>query len=316
AVGVLRRAGHNDVITISPACSTVLRSTNCSRNSNSRRGSQTQSRMISPALASILRSGRAEFNTRFAAARHVHPDLDAGAFSTFLQTAVDDLVRALDRVRPDRVAEVTMAAYDAALELVSQKLAGPGSRLGPVEEGWRRVLPASAALVATAPARLIAAVCNAVHQLAAIPEARPTQWIDIMETLAPQCADADSFLKLGQAAAWRAGLAHFRAGALAAAEGLPEKLALAALGARPGISWAQLRERLQTDPWFDPAMETAVEKKAGQALRVVAQPGSFRGYGGLFVEPPRVASAGPDFLARSDNACWLLTADVFRSEER
>jgi hypothetical protein len=47
--------------------------------------------MISPALASILRSGRADFNARFAAARHLHPNLDACAFSEFLQTAVDEL---------------------------------------------------------------------------------------------------------------------------------------------------------------------------------------------------------------------------------
>ena len=96
--------------------------------------------MISPALASILRSGRAEFNARFAAARHVHPDLDAAAFSEFLQTAVDDLVRAVDSVRPDRVADVTMAAYDSALELVSQKLAGPGSRLLIFSTIWESVM--------------------------------------------------------------------------------------------------------------------------------------------------------------------------------
>jgi len=39
--------------------------------------------MIHPALASTFRSGRAEFNARFAAARHVHPDVDAAAFSDF-----------------------------------------------------------------------------------------------------------------------------------------------------------------------------------------------------------------------------------------
>ena len=61
------------------------------------------------------------------------------------------------------------------------------------------------------------------------------------------------------------------------------------------------------DAWFDPAAAT----KEGPAIRLVAQAGSFRGFGGLFVEPPVVASSGEHFLARSDNECWLLTADVF-----
>jgi hypothetical protein len=44
---------------------------------------------------------------------------------------------------------------------------------------------------------------------------------------------------------------------------------------------------------------------------MVAQAGSFRGFGGLFVEPPLVVSSGEHFLARSNGDCWLLTADVF-----
>jgi hypothetical protein len=43
----------------------------------------------------------------------------------------------------------------------------------------------------------------------------------------------------------------------------------------------------------------------------MAQAGAFRGFGGLFVEPPRVALAKDHFLVRSGPECWLLTADVF-----
>jgi hypothetical protein len=44
---------------------------------------------------------------------------------------------------------------------------------------------------------------------------------------------------------------------------------------------------------------------------VVARAGAFRGFGGLFVEPPVVAAAGEHFLVRSGGDCWLLTADAF-----
>ena len=263
--------------------------------------------MVSAALASILRSGRVDFNARFAAVRRIHPDLKAEAFAEFLRTAGDDLVQAVEKVRADRLGEVTMEAYDAALELVGQNLAGPGARLTAVEDGWRRILPKVASLVAAAPGRLIPAVCNAVHQLASTPEARPTQWIEIMEQLGPQCADADVFLRLGQVAAWRAGLAHFREGAIAAGDALPESLALAALGAKSPSTWTDVRTRLLGNPWYDPA-STA---KNSSAIRMVAQAGWFRGFGGLFVEPPLVVSSGEHFLARSNGDCWLLTADVF-----
>ena len=182
-----------------------------------------------------------------------------------------------------------------------------GSRLVVVEEGWRRILPKIAPLVATAPYRLIPAVCNAIHQLASTPDAHPTLWIEVMEKLGRRCADADTFLKLGQVSAWRAGLAHFRQGAIAAADDLPEVLALAALGAKSDSTWAKVRAQLLANPWLDPASAA----KESPVIRVVAQVGSFRGYGGLFVEPPLVVSTGEHFLVRSNSECWLLMADVF-----
>ena len=267
--------------------------------------------MVSAALASILRSGRSDFNARFIAARRIYPALQPDVFTEFLRTAVDDLVSAVGTVAPERAGEVTIAAYDAALELVGQKLAGQepnsGSRLQLVDEGWRRVLPTIAHIVATSPARVISAVCNAIHQLASASGVRPKEWIEIMEKLGPQCGDADMFLKLGQVAAWKAGFAHFRQGAIIAGDGLPEALALAALGAKSGSTWVDVRARLLSNPWFDPA--GAAEESS--AIRVVAQVGSYRGFGGLFIEPPLVVATGEYFLARSNNECWLLTADLF-----
>jgi hypothetical protein len=154
--------------------------------------------------------------------------------------------------------------------------------------------------VADAPERVLAALGNALHQIATTPGARPAEWTAAMAALAPRCADVGTFLALGQVAAWRAGMAHFRAGALAAADTLPPVLALAAVGSS-GNDWAAVRARLAADPWFDPGGSSS------PGLRIVARAGAFRGFGGLFVEPP----AGDHFLVRSGEECWLLTADAF-----
>jgi hypothetical protein len=119
----------------------------------------------------------------------------------------------------------------------------------------------------------------------------------------------ETFLKLGQVAAWRSGLAHFRNGAIAAADTLPEALALAAVGAPAKTGWLVERENLRRNPWRDPAKKA----QSSGALGIVAEAGAFRGFGGLFVEPPEVASCDDGFLARSGSDYWLLTADLFGS---
>ncbi len=260
--------------------------------------------MLSESFASVLRSGRDHFNAEFKSARHKHPELDGDAFSSFLATSVDPLIQAVARCRPERVADTALAAYEVALELVGLRLSGPRARTPLLDHGWRRVLPAAAALVAESPLRLLSALSNALHQLAAWPDANHEAWISSMAALAPHAPNGDVLLGLGQLCAWRAGLAHYRNGALAVADSLPAELVLAALGAAAGSDWARVRQGLHESPWFDPSAATS-------GVRCVGAVGGFRGFGGPFAVPPRVVCAGEHFFVLSGDDTWLLSADVF-----
>jgi hypothetical protein len=202
-------------------------------------------------------------------------------------------------------------AYDVAIELMGQGLVGSAAKQSAIEKGWQHLLPAASLWVSEDPGRVIAAVCNGLHNLANSPGARTVQWMDDMVKLAGLCGSVDEFLKCGQVAGWRAGLAHFRSGALRAADTLPESLAKAASGAPPSVAWTVVRERLGNDPWFNPEDAAEAGSDTGGRLRVVLRAGAFRGFGGLFPEPPTVTHVGENFLVSSGGGCWLLAADVF-----
>lgn len=259
---------------------------------------------LSDTTAQVLRSARSELNARFAAARHVRPALDAEAFAAFVRDLLDPLVVAVEAVRPDAAADIVLRGYDLGLELVGQGVVGARSRSGAVERAWAEAAPAAAHLVAAAPDAVLAALSNAAHRIAGTPGARPGDWVDAVAAVAPRCDDVDTLLRVGQVAAWRAGMAHLRRGALAAADALPEGMALALVGADGG-DWTAVRTRLTGDPWFDPAAS------GPQGPRVAASAGAFRGFGGLFGEPPTVSVARSDVLVRSGDHHWLLTADAF-----
>lgn len=260
--------------------------------------------MLSEAFVSVLRSGRADFNAQFVAARRQLPELDAEVFKSFLQTTVDPWVAATHATRSDRVAAVAMAAYEVALEIVGLRLAGPGSRSRSVDAALRRVLPAAAAVCADEPLEAMSSIANAAHQLESTPSARVGAWVERMERLSPRARDLPELLRLGQLLAWHAGLAHYRGGALAVADALPEDLVLSALDAPPGASWATERARLAADPWYVPGRRTG-------GPEVVHVAGAFRGLGGLFIEPPRLAWSDGALLVRSGSDAWVLAADAF-----
>jgi hypothetical protein len=260
--------------------------------------------MVSEPLAFVLRSGRDALNAQFAAARRQYPELDQDRFREFLASTVDGFAIATHAACPDRLPDVVMAAYELGLELVGKRLVGASSGPAVIETGWRTLAAAATPLLAAEPRRVLAALSNALHQLAVTPGARPEAWIRDLAALAPRCPDVASLLAVGQIRAWMAGLAHYRASALAVGDRLPEALALAAVGASG--SWSTLRARLAGDPWFVPSID-----RGHAADTLVHGVGAFRGFGGVFRAPPRIALHQGQLVVSSADEAWLLAVDAF-----
>lgn len=259
---------------------------------------------VSEPLAFVLRSGRDAFNAQFTAARRSYPELDPDRFREFLATTVDAVARATHAGHPDRLPDVVMAAYELGLELVGKRLVGASSGSAAIETGWRTLAAAATPLVAAEPRRVLTAISNALHQLAVTPGARPEEWIRDLAALAPRCPDVASLLAVGQIRAWMAGLAHYRKGALEVADRLPEPLVLAVVGGSG--PWSALRARFDADPWFVPSPDHAPAARA--RVRGI---GAFRGFGGPFRAPPRIALHHELLVVSSADEAWVLTADAF-----
>ena len=203
---------------------------------------------LSPVLARELAAARPRFNAQIAAARRAHATFDIEALSDAVRVRIDPLAVAVDKVAPDRVALVVDAAFALTVTLVDHALAGERRAL--VDRAWIEVAVPLAAVVAERPEPVLAMLTNAVLTLAAAPGARPDEWIARIAALGA-LVNADTLSAAGQVVAWRSGMAHYRAGALAAADTLPEPLALAAIGASG--AWPDVRAALVADRWWTPA---------------------------------------------------------------
>lgn len=253
--------------------------------------------VVGPALASVLRAERNRLNALYATARTAYPQLDADAFRGFLHAVVDPLATEVARVQADALATTVCSAYEVGLELTGKRVLEAGC---PIAEGLATLAVPAAGHIAAQPQRVLAALANALVQLAQAPGARPADWVSFQAGIAARCPDAATFLQAGLVHGWRSGLAHYRASALTIADALPPQLAVAAVGSQG--DWAALRERLARDPWFAPD---------GRPVPRVARVGAFRGYGGLFTRPPTVQARGPYLVVTSGDDAWLLTADAY-----
>lgn len=251
--------------------------------------------MISSSFAAILASGRAQFNARAQEARRSFPSLDMQAFGAFLHDGVDPVVQAVAAAAPERAGSFTLAAYDMALELVGHGLAGPAAKNPFLTMVWRELAPHFAPLLAAMPVDALGMLSNAAIHLGGVAGARTSQWQDEMAAIAPQVATLAQLRAVGQVLAWRAGVAHFRLGAIAAADSLPPALALALFG-ESQLDWPSLRAQLLTQPWR--GNPDGIEF------------GAFAGLGGQFDTPPLARATDDGFIVSAGERFYLLVADA------
>lgn len=258
--------------------------------------------MISGAFGAALAAHRDRFNARMREARRRTPALAPDVVGVFLQECAAPLVDAVAAQAPARVDAVVDAVYEAALALGARKSIGPGARSQLLAEAWTETFAAFAPLVAAQPASVLGMLSNAILYLEGVPGTRPRQWLAEMAALAPRIETAAQLAVVGQMAAWRAGAAHFREGAIGAADGLPAALALAALRAPEGSELQALQLQMIDDPWW---------RGVGDEAREDIEIGAFTGFGGAFATPPQTRATPDCFVVRSGERCFTLMVDAY-----
>jgi hypothetical protein len=128
-----------------------------------------------------------------------------------------------------------------------------------------------------------------------------------MLAISEHCQDIETLMRAGQVAAWRSGLPHYRASALAHCPTLPpQALALA------------LRSTDTTQTTDANALLAQLSQKrfaaaSAPVLSIVGRLGGFTGYGGQFCAPPQLVRSAGALFAFDSNAVWELHADAFGS---
>jgi hypothetical protein len=276
---------------------------------------------IGPAFELVLRERRHAYNFKWREARNRFPHLSNDDAASFFLNDLAPLINALadvsatavlpavlpallPAVGADRLESICDIAVDVGARASGLRLLGVNATQPWVTKLWRETFPLLARHITDNPLFVITELSHATAQFSAHAASRPQQWLRLLTSLGPQTADLEQLRLLGKVLAWRSGLAHYRSGALIAADELPTTLVEQALGIPNGQSWSEWREALHESPW--PRSLVGTEP-------LLARIGSFRGLGGVFTEPPMLATRDGDLIARSGTDAWLVTADAFGS---
>jgi hypothetical protein len=280
--------------------------------------------MISSGFAALLAERRVEFNRRFdeisVQFNALTPEVGAEFFTRDLQPVIIAAEAVLTDTQRSagRLFDIADTAVRVGLRATVQRMLGPTASQQHVTALWHEALPQLARLLVIDPT-LISALTTAAWQVASFEEARPAQWLRLLRTVGEHCADPTELRRVGQVAAWRSGLAHYRESALSVLDHLSPQRSMQVLDLGPVIGrqpppWEATRARLHSDRWWNGAHGS--EADSGDFARdnewkVVQQGGSFVGFGGRFQSPPRLQRLGSELFAVVDNDVFLVSADGF-----
>ena len=269
--------------------------------------------VMNDAFTQVLERNRAVFNARFAQARQMTPSLDGDDFASHLREVVSPIVVACDTVSSERTHEVVEVLYELSLQLMSKGLLGRNTRNPLLQKAWMQLLPHLAPQIVRSPRRVVGSVCNAVVMLSQTPRVRTESWMQLMQEIAANCDDVETFLSCGRVAAWRCGMAHTREIALRDGRELPANIVRHLFELPDETTSEQLNQmwtNLKSDVWISPT-EAATSSTRSSGLKLVAQVGDFRGFGGHFQKPPRVTTENGAFYISDSSQSWRIFADVF-----
>jgi hypothetical protein len=269
--------------------------------------------ILNTPLQTVLRERRRRLNGLFLQARVTYPGLSEEAFLAHLRETVVPIAEKAYEADSSCIIVVLETLYEISLRLVAQGLMGPEASHPVIGEAWKALLCAHARHLCRDPMPVATGISNALIHLAGIDPSKATKWQETMLQLGTFAGTPLEWLKAGQVAAWRCGLAQYRDSAIKVAATLDPGLGARAIGLFEPVghdAYKTLLDRMSRQPWVTPE-EWLAGGPAGAELKLFAWTGGFIGYGGNFSTPPVPFVRDGRILLRDDSVAWCLEADCF-----
>lgn len=267
---------------------------------------------ISDFCCRLLEQNREALNQRYLQRRAQGAKLEDSSWLFHLRQRILPIVDTVAAVLPEGCTRTLNDLYDVSLDLFAVGHFSESTGILPqaLSQLWELTLPRFAKQMARDPRRVSGSLSNAVLSIAQSHPESVDRWLKTLNRAGPLANTVDQLLQIGQVAAWSAGYPEYRAAAVKLAQSLPVEVVRSIFEFPASLSDTDVSELLGqwlVDPWAYRS-ETTVNSPA---IVRVGSCGAFRGFGGVFLEPPQVFLSGKQLMATDNHSVWQVIADSF-----
>ncbi len=274
--------------------------------------SQSSSVPISELCCRLLEQNREALNHRYLQRRAQGARLEDSNWLFHLRQRILPIVDAVAVILPEGCTRTLNDLYDVSLDLFAVGHFSESTGLLPraLSQLWELTLPRLAKQLARDPRRVSGSLSNAVLSIAQSHPESVDRWLNTLNRAGTLANTVDQLLQIGQVAAWTAGYPEYRTAAVKLAQSLPVEISRTLFQFPASLSdndVSELLGRCLVDPWAY-RLENSMSPPA---IVRVGSCGAFRGFGGVFLEPPRVFLSERQLMATDNHSVWQVVADCF-----
>lgn len=266
---------------------------------------------LSAPMIELLTDLREILNAKFQRKRAAGVKVDPQVWSSHIVSVIAPIVDSVHHVAEERSRVTLLELYDVSLDLFA---AGHFSESGSslfLFELWKDILPNCANILSRSPRRIAGSLSNAVLALTMESSLVAERWLGAIKRTSNRCENPQQLLELGKLLAWTSGMAHYRLPALALAKQLQVPLIRTVFQIEDSVPENSIRNwltELESDPW---AQLLSQDTRRKQKVEQVGICGAFRGFGGLFLEPPKVLIHRGQIYVSETKTFYKLVIDRF-----
>jgi len=239
-------------------------------------------------LIELLRENSDALNQSLRQAVATSNRFDPSAVPTWFRTVVEPIFAAVHELDKTRSRKVFDVLFRDTIDFLASGTAGADFEL---HQACRLLLLPNPRLTAANPARLLRTLVTAFKKILRHSSTTARAWMAMMEKIVVLAADLDELLIAGRFAAWRCGMAHLR-------QQLDFELKL-----KPEIISV-----IFGDMPFSPDLKRPwAQGETSQGVAV----GSFKGFGGEFIRPPRLTLRDSLVFVSDGRQTGVVFADRF-----
>ena len=264
-------------------------------------------------LIELFKLNREKLNSLFSFYKFTYPVIEKEVVFFYISFIIEPVIEKNSIRDKEVLSAFLLSLYEKILELIGKNFLGNSGRYPFFEGKFIQCLEDSSEFLFENPDLYLSSISNAIVNLGTADLSKLDTWLSKFQKLNKKAKTIQELFDAGKITAWACGMAQFRQKALEICKHLETELLEIALGISNirSINRDNFITRLESDPWMSP--ETAMKENSPRKNFQLKRVGSFIGFGGEFLTPPKVEILDNEFIVYDAKNFYVLFSDIFGS---